>query len=813
MIDLLNEKGIVTFSNGRYSHEIRKCIMNLVGLNVSIKKVTEVIKVVLGNLTNIDADKMRLPSVGAKKRFLEQAHILAQCQVAEEMIAGGGADGIKGNCLHGDGTTKYSRHYESFQVTTTSGRTLSLGLSEVVNSDAESLMKTFLENMSDISDIMEGDKEKNLGSLVASIKNTMSDRAAVNPLFQSKLNVFRNELLPKAIENWDNLSKKEQEQMKEMVFFCHLHLLSNFATETSKVLKGFEKCMLLDDYENKFAFETSETTPIQLIRLVSKAFHPRGSDESGVSSYFNSHLKKIDQSQKNKIDSFIGNRFNVIYRNGAAVYFHKDHILDFLKEWPHPNNLLKAVNELIDNPFNLACIRALGIVDKILTGPFWRIIEGVDHILVMNKYLSLLKAKLDRLYKDARPILNKQEFIFDESDDLVEITRDDVYEKLFEETGSSEFDELTCKALEQIFYAILLILQRQAKDQLDGGIYGKPSKLQLISASNVPAHNKASESDFAIFDLLIRLKPSANTDTIGSLIMWSRNKTGDWLDSKSPEERTRLMDIASASAEKMKLKHKERKIILLEEHKLRLDKKQVENKEIEMKQSSKMAYSVNTLVNNGMAAWISVKEAEDKINLIDPSEQYKAVGIQLDFYKNVIFANRNVQQQWFSKSKDGIKLTFYQLFEKLTNVIQNTIDSEPEDKNAFTKSTLKPLEERNNAYVEQQKSQHNKMVENRFKIFVSEKSKKYIPMIIENPNLLVGCKIKHKVKETKTDEGIWQNAEVIEINKHSHDKKKTEYSVKYDNDSSTYSFKLIDDMENKLMFLLDDLHIESDHEE
>ena len=91
-----------------------------------------------------------------------EALVLAQIQVAEAMNKGCN-DGIIGNCLHGDGTSKYSRHYQNFQVTTSSGQTLSFGLSEIAGGDAASVMKTFVENIDDICDVIQSDdKEANV---------------------------------------------------------------------------------------------------------------------------------------------------------------------------------------------------------------------------------------------------------------------------------------------------------------------------------------------------------------------------------------------------------------------------------------------------------------------------------------------------------------------------------------------------------------------------------------------------------------------------------------------------------------------------
>ena len=64
---------------------------------------------------------------------MHEALLVAQLQVAEAMTEG---EHLLENCLHGDGTSKYSRHYQNFQVTTSSGRTLSFGLAEIAGGDA-----------------------------------------------------------------------------------------------------------------------------------------------------------------------------------------------------------------------------------------------------------------------------------------------------------------------------------------------------------------------------------------------------------------------------------------------------------------------------------------------------------------------------------------------------------------------------------------------------------------------------------------------------------------------------------------------------
>ena len=236
LINICNSEELITFSNGRFSDEMRKTVMDLVAHNVSINKIPEVIKSVIGGLTSYNAEKIRTPSTGTRKAMLEEALIVAHQHVADRMLKEG-VNGIFGNCLHGDGTSKYSRHYQNLQVTTNSGELLSFGLSEVSDSDATAVLQNFMDTIGDICDVIDGDHENNLHKLVVSIKNTMSDLGPVNPLFNAKLKAVREELLPKVIDNWEYLDQETQSEMGDMGnFFCKLHLLSNFAMESDKVL-------------------------------------------------------------------------------------------------------------------------------------------------------------------------------------------------------------------------------------------------------------------------------------------------------------------------------------------------------------------------------------------------------------------------------------------------------------------------------------------------------------------------------------------------------------------------------------------------
>ncbi|XP_065655072.1 uncharacterized protein LOC136081590 [Hydra vulgaris] len=346
---------MASFEDGRYSDDIRETIMKLLSMNASMNSVSEVIKVVLNKLAKKNIS--RLPSAAVKCRLMQEASILGQFQVAEAMLENNliNKNSNIGNCLHGDGTQKYHKHYQNFQITTTSGKTLSFGLSEVVGEDAATVLQNFTNIVDDISDVVSNsatEKEINFAKLITPIKSTMN----------KTIKTLREKLLPIAISNWDFLSSNVKDNMKDMSnFFCKLHLLANFASETDKVLNSFEKILLQNDFETVFAFSGKECGAVRLVRTTCKAFHSRGSEEAGVASWFNSFLSC--RNDKSYFVPFIGNRFNILYYNAAALYYHKDSITEFLNTWPNPNNLLKAIKEDIKNLVFIAEVRALGIID------------------------------------------------------------------------------------------------------------------------------------------------------------------------------------------------------------------------------------------------------------------------------------------------------------------------------------------------------------------------------------------------------------------------------------------------------------------
>jgi E1A/CREB-binding protein len=228
------------------------------------------------------------------------------------------------------------------------------------------------------------------------------------------------------------------------------------------------------------------------------------------------------------------------------LFYHKSHLQDFLNQWISPNELLKSIEYDINEKIYIAEVRALGIIDKLITAPMWRLFESEGGILSINPYLKTALEKLQSWGNDASPIFEGDQLFMD-----IQINKDDIYESLFAD-ADPELDSLTQMCIELLTHSIMLILDRQAKDQLPGGKYSNPTEEFSVQAKSLPKTNTVSERDFGSLDLLIRMKPAATTLCYESVILWTNNKTSEWLNSLDHDIKNKLLDNARVRAPEVK---------------------------------------------------------------------------------------------------------------------------------------------------------------------------------------------------------------------------------------------------------------------
>ena len=75
----------------------------------------------------------------------------------------------------------------------------------------------------------------------------------------------------------------------------------------------------------------------------------------------------------------------LFYNDGILYYLH-DHLQHFFDIVKDDNQLLKAVHSDLQIQSYLCGCRALGLINKFVTGPLWRLLESGTHILDLNKH-------------------------------------------------------------------------------------------------------------------------------------------------------------------------------------------------------------------------------------------------------------------------------------------------------------------------------------------------------------------------------------------------------------------------------------------
>ncbi len=240
-----------------------------------------------------------------------------------------------------------------------------------------------------------------------------------------------------------------------------MHLIVNFAGEADKALRLFDATMIESGFNPK-CFDRSQAGCHRLVQTAAKAFTQRGSNSCGVSAW---STCLADRYKLNKMVTFSCHSTNLLFYDGGAVYYHRDDIEEFLDSWPNPNQLLQSIKYDIKEQIYLAGLKALGIVDKLITGPLWRLITQIKTVN-MPPYLKLLQKKLLLLANDASPLMEGCPIFLN-----IPIHKDVIYTSVFEDIPDR--DSYTQAMLEHICGHFLILLERQAVEQLQGGKLAK----------------------------------------------------------------------------------------------------------------------------------------------------------------------------------------------------------------------------------------------------------------------------------------------------------------------------------------------------
>ena len=190
--------------DGSYKNKVRACFQDLVMSGVGIKQTKNVIMTVLRNIGDIEIDESDLPRETFTRSQYEEARLLAMAQLGTKLI---NDFDESHRTLQTDGTSKFGKHYGTFDVSCKSGERFVLGLRPMVSGNSE-----------EIETVCGGTEIKMSQKILVSIKDTMSYRHIVQKKFNLMLEECRCKILPDVIEGCENLAEAEQERIKKIIF-------------------------------------------------------------------------------------------------------------------------------------------------------------------------------------------------------------------------------------------------------------------------------------------------------------------------------------------------------------------------------------------------------------------------------------------------------------------------------------------------------------------------------------------------------------------------------------------------------------------
>ena len=399
-----------------------------------------------------------------------------------------------------------------------------------------------------------------------------------------------------------------------------------------------------------------------------KLVQERGCEKSGRMVDFATFLKTERGLDHVPLAPFFGNRFNILFYNAAGTYFLEDHLKVFFERVRNENKLLSAVYYDLEVPSFMAACRALGMIDKLITGPLWRCIADEGHILDMSSQYQRLYDCFLLWSADASQFINGEVNIFGNE---VKVHKDEVFEYLFL-SGSEEFDELTKQCLELIFNGFLSVTKRLLKDHLkeeDGMLWEKQSNEEFREETkSMKKTNVCEERDFGMLDYQMKLKPKATDFAIEGLIMFKANNTARWIRELSEETRNLLMDVARKSKKIQNEKYIQTKSKILNERAKKNAEKLEEKKKKEKSQRILKESLHNEIEKVGL--WKTEEEVRNNLKEISGNnKKIEGLWLQIRFRSKVI-GNTHNDKKVVQLTSGGKAFSVEQMMQNLLKIIK-----------------------------------------------------------------------------------------------------------------------------------------------
>lgn len=660
-VELYNKEG------REFTFQAQRCVHALLSENVATNRVGNVITEVL-KLAGKTAD--RVPSQTTVRSMNIQRLLIAQKHVAEDLSS------KKSTTIETDETSKYGSKYGAFAIRDDEGRPYLVGLRDLATKSAKDTLDVFKEILWDVDKVYYT-PTNNITSqnLLFQIRNTMSDRAATELKFNELLEAYREEILPAMTEGWSDLDEELQGKLTRLNnFFCGLHGMVHMAEVVNTTAKevealhfeGHEKIPIKDTRFKKM----SESGTCRTIRTACNAFAYGGDAKTSCHGRFMSmigdELKKYGYRSL-PLTPYRGNRFNILFHNACVVFLFQKHMIKFLEK----DGGVPWVLHDLNITFFLSGCKALGLICKLITSPLWNLIEDPTiHILDMNdRYLQLVNFLADA---DVEKFMDGQARPFPD----VNVKVDALYHAL---TEPSQYDADCEVFLQSLLPAMAKLAKKLYHDHLPGGRYESASEEVRKLSKGTAKHNKYCESVFAMYDQLLRTRPHISTIAAEASVMFTLNRTAEWLDAKSEEEERHILKDSRKMVKDVVRAFKERQLKIRE-----TKAKQLKEKMEKAEAAKKRALDAKIKNANDIIYWGLIQEEDGvtkALEALNNSDKLQLLKAQIKFRKNVLDQKPSDPKLYSFSTQNHEKkrrqLTVDELAQNVKQLIQESLLNEP----------------------------------------------------------------------------------------------------------------------------------------
>jgi len=531
----------------------RLCIMDLLGLEVAISKVPEVIKAVGSYIFHVNFSQKELPSRQTVLRISDEGQYLVKLYTAEKLQSSAHFG------VNKDGTSRKKVKILETSVTLDSGQQLPLGFHRTAREDADTIthsVKTGLEELSVILSHSTSDStvDELRVSALAKLSFFMTDRAANEKKSNRQLTEWVN----------DEMMKAELPLKPVFSIHCMAHVLLAFHKYGLDSLMELQNELVMDgpklgrDANGAFFRFGKENAAPRVVRMTSQLLGPNVDEKNGIRDKWLADLRS--KNLKSLMGDYKDNRFNGIFEGSAQILHHINDILALENRLKEPINQ-KVVSVFLDLKDSrvVTMVQAIALFYVKLTEPYWRLVlsKEVEYGQLPN-IIQALAAKLALLPDNPGLLL-------DDDEPLVpgfQAKADGPFYASSTTIRHQDRTDLLHRCISKIAFGMTKAVDNQLSAFLPGGEIASKSPDDLKRLGGSGLTNLVSERNFGSLDASQKRRRHATLHYHSTILLLktSRTRMIDWLMSKPAKERKELLQKARTHGQWLREKHRREEV-------------------------------------------------------------------------------------------------------------------------------------------------------------------------------------------------------------------------------------------------------------